>query len=114
MNLRVIKKDIEFFIGEFIEDCSLFVALNPDKASEGIAEVISAAVDLYNDLRDKVNCLPEGLVTKPGKHASKEEIAAIKNANAKAQKAYYKGICKELFEQLDALSEKLSEVICAA
>ena len=29
MNLRVIKKDIEYFIGEFIDDCSLFVALNP-------------------------------------------------------------------------------------
>ena len=28
MNLRVFKKDIEYFVGEFIDDCALFVALN--------------------------------------------------------------------------------------
>ena len=31
MNLRVFKKDIEYFIGEFIEDCDLFVLLNPQQ-----------------------------------------------------------------------------------
>ena len=40
MNLRVFKKDIEYFIGEFIEDCDLFVLLNPQQDSEEIDAII--------------------------------------------------------------------------
>lgn len=87
MNLRVIKKDIEYFIGEFIDDCTLFVALNPGKSQEEIAQIIDEAVDLYNNLKTKVNH-PEG-----------------------ATKAYFNGIRKEMFDQLDVLCEKLSTVI---
>lgn len=87
MNLRVIKKDIEYFIGEFIDDCTLFVALNPSQDSEEIAKIIDEAVDLYNNLKDKVNH-PEG-----------------------AKKAFYNGIRKEMFEGIDALCEKLSAAI---
>lgn len=90
MNLRVIKKDIEYFVGEFIDDCSLFVALNPHKDAEEISKIINEAVDLYNDLKDKVNH-PEG-----------------------NKKAYYNGIRKELFEKLDTLCEKLSDTITKA
>ncbi|MCF0175540.1 MAG: hypothetical protein HUJ94_01760, partial [Bacteroidales bacterium] len=77
MNLRDIKKDIEYFVGEFIDDCSLFVALNPGKDSDAIAAIIDEAVDLYNDLKDKANH-PEG-----------------------ARKAFYDGIRKEMFEKID-------------
>ena len=87
MNLRVIKKDIEYFIGEFIDDCSLFVAINPSQDTDAVAAIIDEAVDLYNDLKNKVNH-PEG-----------------------AKKAYYENIRKELFAGIDALCEKLSEVI---
>ncbi|MCQ2116131.1 MAG: hypothetical protein MJZ07_08015 [Bacteroidales bacterium] len=87
MNLRVIKKDIEYFIGEFIDDCSLFVALNPSQDTDAIAKIIDEAVDLYNDLKDKVNH-PEG-----------------------NKKAFYKGIQKDLFAGIDALCEKLSAAI---
>ena len=59
MNLRVFKKDIEFFIGEFIEDCKLFILLNPHKDSEKIDQIIEEAVDLYNDLKQKA-AHPEG------------------------------------------------------
>ena len=52
MNLRVFKKDIEYFVGEFIDDCALFVALNPHKNADDIAQVIDEAVDLYNDLKN--------------------------------------------------------------
>mgnify|MGYP000760684618 CR=1 FL=1 len=90
MNLRVIKKDIEYFVGEFIDDCSLFVALNPHKDAEEISKIINEAVDLYNDLKDKVNN-PEG-----------------------NKKAYYNSIRKELFEKLDTLCEKLSDTITKA
>lgn len=87
MNLRTIKKDIEYVIGGFIDDCTLFIALNPDKATEEIAGIIDEAVDLYNDLKDKVNH-PEG-----------------------PKSAFYKGVRCELFDSLDSLCEKLSSAV---
>lgn len=87
MNLRVIKKDIEYFIGEFIDDCTLFVALNPGKSQDEVAQIIDEAVDLYNSLKNKVNH-PEGTT-----------------------KAYFNGIRKEMFDNLDTLCEKLSSVV---
>lgn len=87
MNLRVIKKDIEYFIEEFLDDCALFIALNPDKNGADINEIIDEAVDLYNELKDKVNH-PTG-----------------------SKRTYYNGIRKELFDRLDKLSEKLSETV---
>ena len=89
MNLRVFKKDIEFFIGEFIEDCELFVILNPHKDAEKIDEIVEEAVDLYNDLKQKA-AYPEG-----------------------NKKAHYTGLIKAMFEKLDELSEKLSAVVSA-
>lgn len=87
MNLRVIKKDIEYFVGEFIDDCSLFVALNPHKDAGEISAIVEEAVNLYNELKDKVNH-PEG-----------------------NKKAFYNGLRQEMFEKLDALCEKLSDTI---
>ena len=87
MNLRVFKKDIEYFVGEFIDDCALFVALNPHKDADEIAQIIDEAVDLYNDLKNKSNH-PEG-----------------------NRKAYYNALTKEMFEQLDSLCEKLSSAV---
>ena len=89
MNLRVFKKDIEFFIGEFIEDCELFVILNPHKNAEKIDEIVDEAVNLYNDLKQKA-AHPEG-----------------------NKKAYYNGLTKAMFEKLDELSEQLSAVVVA-
>lgn len=88
MNLRDIKKDIEYLIGEFIDDCTLFVTLNPSRDSEKISSIIDEAVDLYNNLKDKVN--------HPGDNN---------------KKTWYDGIRKELIEKLDELSEKLSSTI---
>ena len=88
MNLRDIKKDIEYFIGEFIDDCSLFIALNPKKADGKVSGIIDEAVELYNDLKAKINHPAEG-----------------------AKKAYYDSIRKEMLEKLDELSEKLSTVV---
>ena len=55
MNLRDIKKDIQYVIGAFVDDCTLFLNVNPgSKNADEIANLIEKAVDLYNDLRDKV------------------------------------------------------------
>jgi hypothetical protein len=87
MNLRVFKKDIEYFVGEFIDDCALFVALNPHKDADEISNIVDEAVDLYNELKYKANH-PEG-----------------------AKKAYYMALTKEMFEKIDELCEKLSAVV---
>ena len=87
MNLRVFKKDIEYFVGEFIDDCALFVALNPHKDADEISNIVDEAVDLYNELKYKANH-PEG-----------------------KKRAFYLALTKEMFEKIDALCEKLSAVV---
>jgi len=88
MNLRDIKKDIEYLVGEFIDDCSLFMAFNPDCNEEALAKLVDEAVDLYNNLKDKVNARVEG-----------------------NKKAYFAQVRKELLEGLDGLCEKLSKEV---
>ena len=88
MNLRDIKKDIEYLVGSFIDDCSLFATFNPDSDDDAIAKLIDEAVDLYNGLKDKVNAKVEG-----------------------NRKVYYAGIRQELAEGLDQLCGKLSKEI---
>ena len=89
MTLRDFKKDVEYFVGEFVDDCSLFITLNPHKSTEKMAEVVSEAVDLYNDLKDKVNA----------------------KVDPKMRKAWFAGLRKEMFEKNDALYEKLSAIV---
>ena len=87
MNLRDIKKDIEYVIGAFVDDCALFLSTHPGKNADGIANLIDGAVDLFNDLRDKL-AHPEG-----------------------NKKAFYNSVRKELLEKTDALYDKLSEAV---
>ncbi|MBR1569220.1 MAG: hypothetical protein IJ651_00620 [Bacteroidales bacterium] len=86
MNLRDIKKDIQYVIGAFIDDCTLFLNMNPGKNADEITNLIDKAVDLYNDLRDKV----------------------VKSSGAEKPKLCYTSIRKELFEKTDALYDELS------
>ena len=88
MNLRDIKKDIEYVVGAFVDDCALFLTVNPGKNSDEIADLVDEAIDLYNNLRDKVNAPAEG-----------------------GKKAYYNEIRKELLEKTDALYDKLSAAV---
>ena len=91
MNLRNIKKDIEYVLGAFIDDCSIFATINPSSADEDLAKIFDEAVDLYNDLMDKVSAKVEG-----------------------SKKAYFNALRKESFEKVDALYTKLSEVVKAS
>ena len=89
MTLRDIKKDIQYVIGAFIDDCTLFLNMNPDsKNADEITGLIDKAVDLYNDLRDKVVSAP------------KEEV-----------KAYFKGVSQELLAKTDSLYEELAAAV---
>ena len=88
MTLRDIKKDIEYVVGAFVDDCALFLTVNPGKNSDEVADLIDGAVDLYNALRDKIGQAPET-----------------------GKKAYFDTIRKELLEGTDALYDKLSAAV---
>lgn len=89
MTLRDFKKDVEYFVGEFVDDCTLFMNVNPEQDTVKIAEVLDEAVDLYNDMKDRAN-------SKVAKDA---------------RKAWFSGLRKEMFERVDALYERLSEIV---
>ena len=86
MNLRDIKKDIEFLIGDFVEDCLMFAMLHPEKDLGQVEGLINEASDLADSLIDKVN------------HPA---------ADVKAR-AYYNRVGAELLTGLDKLYERLS------
>jgi len=87
MNLRDIKKDIDYVLSAFIEDCSLVAAVNSKVSEEKASSLLDKAIDLYNELRDKA-AHSEG-----------------------APKAYYNALRKELLEKTDALYEELSAAV---
>jgi hypothetical protein len=88
MNLRDIKKDIEYVIGAFVDDCTLFLNMNPGKNADEVTDLVDKAVDLYNELREQ-----------------------IVNAPKENTKAYFTGIRKDLLEKTDALYDNLSAAV---
>lgn len=90
MNLRDIKKDIEYVLSAFIEDCTVVAAVNPKAADEKVADLMDEAVELYNELRDKACAKVDG-----------------------NKKAYFNLLRKEILEKTDALYTKLSEAVKA-
>lgn len=89
MNLRDFKKEVEYFIGEFVDDCTLFIAINPHKSTDKMIDVQNAAIDLYNDMKDKANAKVE----------------------KKDRKNWFAGLRKEMYQKLDALYEQLSAIV---
>ena len=88
MNLRDIKKDIEYVISAFVDDCYFLATCNPSIPDDDLSSLLDEAIDLFNDLKDKVNVEVEG-----------------------SKKAYFNGLRKELLEKTDALYNKLSDVV---
>jgi hypothetical protein len=88
MNLRDIKKDIEYVLSAFVEDCSVVACVNPKVTDGSVSELMEEAIELFNELRDKVNVKPEG-----------------------PKKAYYNDLRKEVLTRTDALYEKLSAAV---
>ena len=91
MNLRDIKKDIEYVLSAFVDDCYFFATYNPSSSDEELSGLLDEAIDLYNDLKDKVNADVEG-----------------------SKKAYFNALRKELLEKTDDLYTKLSDVVKAS
>ncbi|MBO4475370.1 MAG: hypothetical protein J5737_01425 [Bacteroidales bacterium] len=86
-SLRGIKKDIDYILSAFIEDCSLVSAVNSKVSGEKASALLDKAIDLYNELRDKAA------------HAEG------------SSRAYYTALRKELLEKTDALYEELSAAV---
>lgn len=88
MNLRVIKKDIDFLMKDFVDDCLLFAMLHPEKDLTKVEDLINEANAMANDLFDRVNSWKKDC-----------------DNNAKA---YFKAISVDLMKGLDGLCDKLS------
>ena len=89
MNLRNIKKDIDYVLSAFVEDCATCVAVNPKVSDEAASSLMEEAIDLYHELRDK---------------AAARKVEGNK-------KAYFNALRKEILERTDALYTKLSAVV---
>ena len=88
MSLRVLKKDIEFLVNDFIEDCVLYLELHPGKHDEEVRRIIFETIDFANDLFYRVN------------HFDKKSNV----------KEHFKAIKKKKKKGLDAFCDRLSEV----
>lgn len=90
MNLRVVKKDIDFLTDEFLSDAliSLGFAQDDNAKREAITDIINEAIDLRAETYSKIN------------HPEKENI-----------KAFYRTITQNFLESLDAIYDKLSKAV---
>ena len=88
MNLRDIKKDIEYVLSAFVEDCSIVAAVNPKANEAAVGELMEKAIDLYNELRDKAAAKYEG-----------------------SAKAHFTALRKEILERTNDLYIKLSDTV---
>lgn len=87
-NLRTIKKDLDFIVGELIDDTLIYLELSGGKNEDKVAEIIDAALDFEDEMIDKINHRP---------------------ADQPAKK-YYKAIEKEILEGIDKLYDELSKL----
>lgn len=87
-NLRTIKKDVKFLIGEVVDDCILYLELNGDENQEKVADIICDALDAQDEILDKINC----------------PVKEIKPA------VYYKGVVNDLIKAVDGFYERLSDL----
>ena len=54
MNLRDIKKDIEYVVSAFLDDCSVFATVKPGVADKELDSLLDEAIDLYDKLSQLV------------------------------------------------------------
>jgi hypothetical protein len=85
-SIRHIKKDIDYLVSEVVSDCCTFMYLYPEKKQEEALAIINEAIDLRNNLIERVNH-PEGKA-----------------------KVHYKAIFTDLLTGVDASFKKISEL----
>ncbi len=90
-SVRRLKKDIDCIIFEVISDCFSFGSLHPDEKNEEVTAILADAVELRNDLVRRVNN-PEN------------------NSDAKALRAHFQNVVKDLHTGVDKLCLRLSSL----
>ncbi|MCF0173517.1 MAG: hypothetical protein HUJ91_07330 [Bacteroidales bacterium] len=88
MNLRTIKKDIEFVTNEFLSDCLTMAEYKGNEKDAEIKALIEAGLKLAGETFDKVNAYP------------KENT-----------RAYFNDVNKCLYEGFDKLYQDLSALV---
>lgn len=87
-SLRVIKKDIDYLIGEVVSDCWNLLEISSEQKAEEAVEIIGEALNLREELYNRVN------------HPDKENI-----------KAHYRAVNRALLEGVDNFFEKISQLV---
>lgn len=87
MNLRDIKKDIDYVFSAFIEDCTTVATLRSEASAEELEALYEEAIQTYNEMRDKV---------------------VAKCGEGQSQRTRFNALSEEICEKVDALYEKLS------
>ncbi|MDR1022047.1 MAG: hypothetical protein LBL94_02065 [Prevotellaceae bacterium] len=86
-NLRKIKKDITFLVGEVVSDCYQLWSFHPDGKEQELEGILLEALELHNSLRQRVNAAPKDGV-----------------------KQHYRAISSDLLKGADKLFTKMGEL----
>jgi predicted HAD superfamily phosphohydrolase len=86
----MIKKDIDFLVGEVVADCYMTIYFHPEKQAD-VVGVMEQAVELRNKLFDAAN-------------------HPMEKNNRSLVRKHYAALRRELFEKIDELFVKLSDI----
>lgn len=90
-NLRNLKKDIDYLVGQVVLDCFDYIYSTPNADAEGAYAIIGEVLVMRNQLRNRTNH-PDG------------------KDNRKLTKQYYQRIGKELVVGCDQCYDKLGKL----
>lgn len=86
-NVRNLKKDINYVLGDIIDAVTMWQITNPTENLEKGEVIIDEAIDIFDDLIQKVN------------------LRKVEN-----KKAHFRGIKNELEERASGLVEKINQL----
>ncbi len=90
-SIRELKKDIDYLVFEVVSDSLTYAGISQENDSEEISAIIEDAVDLRNSLFARISNRP-----------SSDDAAEVKS--------YYRSVRKDLFEGVDRLFTRLSDL----
>ena len=86
-SIKNLKKDINYTLGDLIEECYVWELLNPKKDTKKSEVIIDEAIQIFDDLIVKLNA-----------------------KNIENKKAHYKAISLELETKATSLVEKINKL----
>ncbi|MCK5782570.1 MAG: hypothetical protein KAH10_08260 [Flavobacteriales bacterium] len=52
---RILKKNVNYLFGDLIDECYLWMLVNPEKDDKKATAIVDEAVEFYDDVMEKVN-----------------------------------------------------------